>query len=150
MSSLLLEVCEFDARRPHLNSTKIAPPYAPPPPKVGAGLRPARVAHTFIPPFLSAPPCPAPTKKNPRPVPPGGGFISLGWIACFPPSLPLPEHTNRQPAQQQQARTILWQQVFMRKAYTQSVNGSNSPIRQDDRIWTRAERKDPKKTAGSL
>ena len=38
----------------------------------------------------------------------------------------------------------------MRKAYTQSVNGSNSPIRQDDRIWTRAERKDPKKTAGSL
>ena len=93
---------------------------------------------------------PGPHKKKRRPVASGGGFKSLGWIACYPPSLPLPEHTNRQPAQQQQARTILWQQVFMRKAYTQSVNGSNSPIRQDDRIWTRAERKDPKKTAGSL
>src|SRR5579862_4581151 len=61
---ILLEVCEFDARRPHLNSTKIASPYAPPPPTVGVGLRPARVAHTSIPPFLSAPQCFAPTKKN--------------------------------------------------------------------------------------
>jgi len=140
----LLEVCEFDARRPHLNSTKIAPPYAPPPPKVEAGLRPARVAHTSIPPFLSAPQCPRPHKKKRRPVASGGGFKSLGWFACYPPSLPVPEHTNRQHAQRQQARTILWQQFLMRKAYTQSVNGSNSSIPPYDRIWTQAERKDPK------
>jgi hypothetical protein len=36
------------------------------------------------------------------------------------------------------------------KAYTRWVNGSNSLIRQYARIWTRAERKDPKQTAGSL
>jgi len=85
----------------------------------------------------------APKKKR-RPVASGGGFKSLSWFSCYPPSLPLPEHTNRQHAQQQQARTILWQQFLMRKAYTQSVNGSNSSIPPYDRIWTQAERKDPK------
>jgi hypothetical protein len=39
------------------------------------------------------------TKKKRRPVASGGGFKSLGWSAYYPPSLPLPEHTNRQHVQ---------------------------------------------------
>src|SRR5215469_5168569 len=133
------------------------------PSPVGAGLRPARAAHSSVPRSATRRPAspPPPPKKSPprfqshrhsclcsddlsqllqstdplaatlpfkpnlfslpppshqkkrRPVAFGGGLKSLSWFYLYPPSLPVPEHTIRQHAQQQ--HLLLRQQSLMRK-----------------------------------